>query len=235
MNGLKSKSGILLLPLLITLFMAFTCAYAAVEPGPTGNAEANGYATIVYAEMPAFGEMPDLLKADKGSAMSLFRLPASLKAIEDEAFEGTAIVNVVLPEQLVRIGEKAFGNILTLHGVYIPERTKLIAENAFEGSEKVTISGGSRSYARSFAKGSGIPFTAVQIAYIRADDMQTVAGSSHTKPDLLMYLDSASDRERRSSWRHIGELKTEQFGQLIENQNYGRAPPSFAPCQGMIA
>ena len=53
---------------------------------------------------------------EKEDAPIQFRFPASLQIIEEEAFEGTSIVIVDLPESVEEIGDRAFAEIETLKG-----------------------------------------------------------------------------------------------------------------------
>lgn len=93
----------------------------------------------------------------------VFKLPASLKIIEDEAFEDTAIENVALPESVESVGERAFASITTLRSVRIPDNTQHIAATAFEGSRSLTIIAASNSYARNWAKENGIAFEQILV------------------------------------------------------------------------
>ena len=63
-----------------------------------------------------------LKKNVNADATPTFNLPASLQIIEAEAFEGTAIVTVDLPETVETIGERAFANIPTLRQITIPQK-----------------------------------------------------------------------------------------------------------------
>lgn len=69
-------------------------------------------------------------------------LPASLSAIEDEAFAATDVVFVVCPENLVSIGSRAFADCKRLDTIVIPNPDTVIAEDAFDGCSNVRIMGG---------------------------------------------------------------------------------------------
>lgn len=103
-----------------------------------------------------------------------FILPADLKMIEDEAFEGTNAHIVVLPDGVLRIGGRAFGDIRTLEKVYIPESTTYIAESAFSGNACFTILGVEGSHAEDWAKKHGIPFVNENIWKLMLDNGKTV-------------------------------------------------------------
>ena len=72
----------------------------------------------------------EIIRAET-AAPPIFQLPVSLRVIEDEAFEGTAIVSAALPDSVESIGERAFANISALRSVKIPNATKEIAKSAF--------------------------------------------------------------------------------------------------------
>lgn len=67
-------------------------------------------------------------------------LPESLKRIEDEAFKGSSVVAVQLPDGCESIGAQAFANCKNLEEIYIPASVKSIADDAFEGCGEVSFS-----------------------------------------------------------------------------------------------
>lgn len=89
---------------------------------------------------------------------SVFVLPAALRTIEDEAFTGTAAAEVILPDSLAVIGERAFAGNRRLSLVSIPASVESIAEHAFEGSADLTIRGERDSYAAQWAREHDIAF-----------------------------------------------------------------------------
>jgi len=91
-----------------------------------------------------------------------FILPASLTAIEAEAFAGNAFTCVQLPEVTTVIGSRAFAGCPNLSYIYIPGATETIAEDAFSGVSGLTILGRSDSYAKTYAQQNGILFVAVE-------------------------------------------------------------------------
>ena len=158
-----------------------------------------------------------------------FKLPASLQVIEDEAFEGTAIVSIDLPETVESIGERAFADIPTLLSVKIPEKTKEIARTAFSGSNNVTITAAPNSYARTWAKDNGIPFSPIVVMHAGTGNPQVSTGlaAGQTRIDIEI-SGAAVDREKMPHWRPIDEIKAEQYDQYIANCILGRAPPACA-------
>ena len=87
-----------------------------------------------------------------------FRLPASLKVIEEEAFEGTAVGQVILQEAVQEIGDRAFAENEALREVYIPGGAELRGREIFVGADEVTVYGIEGSPAEDWAKEQGIPF-----------------------------------------------------------------------------
>lgn len=98
-----------------------------------------------------------------------FTLPASLAVIEEDAFMGTAADVVTMQDAVVSIGDYAFANIPTLQSVEIPCSVSFIGDNAFWGSENVTIYGIAGSYAELWAEGHDILF--VDTALLRDSEV----------------------------------------------------------------
>ena len=69
----------------------------------------------------------------------MFILPEALEIIEENAFEGCAFTHVYLGNRVADIGAKAFANCPNLVYIEIPESVTSIAEDAFSGSNGVTI------------------------------------------------------------------------------------------------
>lgn len=97
-------------------------------------------------------------RPEKDAGDSTFQLPRALVTIEDEAFAGTSAQNVILPESLVSIGERAFADNRALHTVVIPRSVTAMGEHVFDGSPALTIQGEEGSYAESWAREHGIRF-----------------------------------------------------------------------------
>ena len=158
-----------------------------------------------------------------------FVLPASLRFIDDEAFAGTAIVRVEIPESVESIGEKAFGDIPTLTSVKIPEHTRHIARMAFAGSDHVTVTGTPNSYARTWARENGIPFTPITVVYAGTGTLQVSAGASskqeQTDTETICLTDRMKDHLQ---WRSLDEIMTDRYDVCIAHHISGRAPPACA-------
>ena len=84
-------------------------------------------------------------------------LPASLTAIEAEAFAGTPLQVVRLPQGLKSIGSRAFADS-SLWQILIPASVTSIADDAFAGVEGLIIFGQAGSAAQRFAEAHGYSF-----------------------------------------------------------------------------
>ena len=153
-----------------------------------------------------------------------FRLPAGLTVIEDEAFEGIAIETVELPENVEYVGNRAFANISSLRIVKIPEKTRVIAKTAFDGSANVTITGAPGSYARAFARENGIPFVPVMVMYAGSGKAQHLV-LSEARWIQTDHPFSANETLLEARWRPVSEIKAEKYDLFIANHIIGRAPP----------
>ena len=80
-----------------------------------------------------------------------FTLPASLQYIGEDAFEGTAGVEVVLPEGLQTIEDEAFAEMPYLKVVVIPESVQYIGKDVFWGTQDIIIYGVNGSAAEQYA------------------------------------------------------------------------------------
>ena len=157
------------------------------------------------------------------------KLPASLRFIENEAFEGTAIVQAVLPENLESIGERAFANIMTLRMIKIPESTKTIAETAFAGSNRLIITSTPGSYARAWAGKNGVLFTPILVVHAGTVNVQITTGTNHRKEQIDVDIArSGQQLEKQARWRPVSEIATDQYEEFIANHLSGRAPPASA-------
>ncbi len=160
------------------------------------------------------------------AVLSAFQLPASLKYIDDEAFAGTALVNVDIPENVEYIGERAFSNIPTLRKVIIPEKTKAIAKSAFAGSNRVTIIGAPGSYARKYAKENGIPFAPLTVIYANAGaDSGISLQQTRTSDEAHDTEEDDGQNDYRPADRIAGEIKANITENGAAYHIIGRAPP----------
>ncbi len=84
-------------------------------------------------------------------------MPAALKEIQDEAFMGSAMQQITLPEGITSIGSKAFAECADLLLVVMPDTVESIEIDAFENSDQVLLLCSSEeSYAAQWAALNGI-------------------------------------------------------------------------------
>ena len=86
-------------------------------------------------------------------------LPANLDTVAAEAFLGAAVQQVILPDGLSQIDERAFADCSELLQISMPDSITFIAENAFESSNWVEFICESDNAAAAYARRKGIPFT----------------------------------------------------------------------------
>ena len=156
------------------------------------------------------------------------RLPAGLRVIEEEAFAGTALKAVHLPERVREIGSRAFAGIQALRFVYIPQSVERIGEQVFEGSCRVTVAATPKSRARAWAAENGVPFEAAPSVY-PPEDRRTpgyvfLVGDSH---ESLIPLKTDFGLMRNSRWQKAGEIIPDSYEHIIAYHLSGRSPPSF--------
>ena len=125
-----------------------------------------GWATSKEAAAPEY-QPGDSFKTNEDTSLYAlwaapdFVVPAALKTIEEEAFEGGAFAFVKLSEETESIQNRAFADCPNLRYIYIPEATESIHRNAFEGISELTVLGQRGSYAEYYAGSHGFGFIAV--------------------------------------------------------------------------
>lgn len=87
-----------------------------------------------------------------------FYLPASLTAIDDEAFMGDTFDSMYISSNCTTIGQRAFANCSNLEYLYIPASVTYIQANAFSNCRKIILIGPKNSYAEQLAKEIGVLF-----------------------------------------------------------------------------
>ena len=86
---------------------------------------------------------------------SLLILPLSVKVIEAEAFAGDSSLDEVrLPYGVETIGPRAFAGS-SLRAIHLPASLTSIADDAFDGPDKVFITAPEGSYAHAWALANG--------------------------------------------------------------------------------
>lgn len=225
---MKQRRSMIYLLLVISVLMVFTCAHAA-----------NDYQAhrerIAVEKNPWFGfdkELIDRLICEETAEIvppPVFKLPASLQIIEDEAFEGTSLFSVELPDSVVTIGERAFSNISTLRAVSIPDSVTYIARNTFTGSEDVTITASPGSYARTWARENGVPVHSITVLYAGTGHLYQI-GSALDKSDSIEIINDSVGKKTDlgMKWRAVGEIAASKYKECIANHVQGRSPPADA-------
>ena len=96
------------------------------------------------------------LVASCALADGIMTLPASLKAIEANAFDGDQALDVViLPDGVESIGAKAFADS-SVSIIRLPESLKSIDDTAFEGCEDLTVLTADGSAAQKWCEENGV-------------------------------------------------------------------------------
>lgn len=213
--------------LLVFLCLTLTCA-SAVTSETSSHCEWTGpfQNTEITTIFDTLAINTDCESEDESLPLPVFKLPESLQVIEDEAFEGTAIVSVELPETVESIGSQAFANIPTLQFVKIPETTKVIADNTFDGSCHVAVIASPNSFAGDWARKNGVPFTSIIVMVAGTGSVQLFDSVSTrlTKTDFAAKVET-NELEQIYPARPADEIKTEKSDQCIANCVIARAPP----------
>ena len=178
----------------------------------------------IMAFIISFAEADGILLIPEKEIISESKLPASVVTIEDEAFEGTALVKVEIPETAEKIGDHAFANISTLRSIRIPIRTSYIASTAFEGSNQTTITALGNSYARTWAKDHGLPFLPIVMFCASSQESTTQAFTLNRLTENIEKSDAVFKPENQ--WhRRVEEINVTRTEELIANHVQGRSPP----------
>lgn len=152
------------------------------------------------------------------------KLPVSLITIDDEAFEGTALVKVELPDKVIEIGERAFADIISLHDIRIPITTSYIASTAFDGSDRTKITAPANSYARTYARTQGLPFSPI-VMFCASTQTSPTSSISIDRSKEVIEFDPSTDCKPETQWRRIEEINVTTTEELIANHVQGRSPP----------
>ncbi len=87
-------------------------------------------------------------------------LPQTLKTIGVHAFDHCDdLTELILPNHLVSIGECAFLDCDSLRNMNIPESVTFIGKDAFKGCDKLTLTVHEGSFAETWCRQEGVPFT----------------------------------------------------------------------------
>lgn len=214
MNKIKK----IILPLfgIMILFAAFTYAYAS-KLFYDDSTKWITKKTVVQKEEILFIKIIEISN----------NLPTSLAIIEDNAFEGTALITIKLPSTVHTIGNQAFANIPTLKNITIPNTTTDIGKNAFKGSNQVTITSAPKSYTRTWAKENGIPFIPIT-SYYAFNTPVKITGLSQSKSEqqrLLLNGERTENKTPNLTGRMTGEIKADKYEEITAFHIQGRSPP----------
>lgn len=190
--------------MLVILFMALVLSFSlAKASNETGDPD--------YKKSIDFSEGPG------------FELPESIKIIEEEAFEGTAIVKAKLPHGVEQIGSRAFAKIKTLLNIHIPTTAKTIAASAFSGSDSVTISVASNSYAWKYAKANSFRF--VLFETFNANTHKFSNSIIAVKELDAIDTETSEKQKCEDKWQKYEEIKAFNINDRLFTKIQGRAPP----------
>lgn len=128
--------------------------------------------------------------ADAEPENRTFEFPTSLEQIEDEAFEGTAIEIIILPDGFQYIGENVFRDVCSLKEVYIPDSVVEISDSAFMNDELYTIHGEKGSCAEDWAKQHKVPFVEMGTLWIMLNNEPIFDGKKSARDVVDEILDS---------------------------------------------
>lgn len=198
-----------LIIILLILISAMTVTVCFAAPG--------------VSEEEQFLSFTSLLELQKKELPSEFKLPESIEIIENEAFEGTAITTIELPEKTTIIADRAFADISTLRVVRIPITTTSIASTAFAGSNHVSIHAAPNSYARKFARINEIPFS--PLATFCATNQGVESITVINVLDETVETDSSGIQKPEKQWLRYGEIKVVGTLDIIIYEIQSRGPP----------
>ena len=80
-----------------------------------------------------------IIKALKNSAELIVEIPDCVQIIDESAFEGSSVIEVTLPEGLVKIGERAFADCFDLEKINFPSTLRIIEDEAFSGCTRLDV------------------------------------------------------------------------------------------------
>ena len=88
----------------------------------------------------------------------ILSLPAALKRVEAEAFAGTNMQQIIIPDGMTEIGARAFANCRKLLVVSMPDSIESIADDAFDGCDTQYLCNVANedSYAAQYADSHGL-------------------------------------------------------------------------------
>ncbi len=145
-------------PNITTKGTQYTLSAGTLAPGAYAirvQAKAVGYASS------ALGAARQLTVRLPAAEQTVLTLPASLKAIEEQAFEASGANRIIVPSGCESIGSQAFARCPELTDLEVPASVTSIAGDILEGCGPVTVHAPSGSAAEAFALSHGLPFEAL--------------------------------------------------------------------------
>lgn len=132
---------------------------SVAKPTTDGRIRAVGKGTAVITVTALGGQTAtQTITVDK---LSIFTLPSALKAIQAEAFAGSTVNVVAIPDSCVSIASRAFANCADLLEITIPASVTDIAADAFIGCSGVTVIAPAGSAAQAMAESMGFVWQAM--------------------------------------------------------------------------
>ena len=134
----------------------------------TATAPGSGALIVSVTEYPAAICTVNVRVVDLGNMLCL---PEALNEIEEEAFAGSGITAVTVPNGCRTIGSRAFADNPGLVYVFLPASVAQISPDAFDNSPNITLYCYSGSMAASFAQSCGIRFIPITDGWVLADNV----------------------------------------------------------------
>ena len=135
--------------------------------------------------------LPDEVStADTG----VFVMPASLRIIKENAFEGTNAAVVLLSENVETIESRAFANASSLSYIYFPSATRYISDDAFEGVSDLTIMGPQNSFIQEWTRARAYTFIATGERVYTAKETKQKLSETEVHTSLFARLQDQSEK-----------------------------------------
>ena len=136
-------------------------------------------------------EQTVLIQYPIGNSRKSFTIPGSVTSIGDCAFIlCRSLTNITIPDSVRSIGSGAFGHCYSLTSITIPDSVTDIEYSAFDECDNLTIYGYAGSYAETYAKEKGIPFSVIG-SYAPVEDIK-VSTKLDTDTESIQLFESAS-------------------------------------------
>lgn len=183
--------------------MAFTLTVIIHETGIRGKSAIQ--ALPGFPSQAAPEERPEPGMQPEPETVST--LPSSLLVIDDEAFEGTALQNIRLPDSVKEIGGRAFAGNTGLSVVRLPENPGYIGEDVFAGSGNVSVAAYAGSKSMDWALESGYPVRVMTVFEVKRAGRETAAAA-------FSPLSISSGRSERNNESCHAENKEKRTGRI---------------------